>query len=46
VFGVFLSGVLILGEGISLKLMVALILVSLGTVFVNRRPGRYAASGE
>ena len=46
VFGVFLSGVLILGEGISLKLMVALTLVSLGKVFINRRPGRYAASGE
>jgi drug/metabolite transporter (DMT)-like permease len=37
VFGVFLSGVLILGEVISLNLIVALILVSLGTVMVNRR---------
>ena len=38
VFGVFLSGALILGELMNMKLMVALGLVSLGTVLVNRRP--------
>ena len=38
VFGVFLSGALILGEIINPGLIVALILVSLGMVFVNRRP--------
>jgi drug/metabolite transporter (DMT)-like permease len=38
VFGVFLSGLLILGEVISPSLIVALTLVSLGTVLVNRRP--------
>jgi len=38
VFGVFLSGGLILGEVISPSLIVALVLVSLGTVLVNRRP--------
>ncbi len=38
VFGVFLSGALMLGELMSMKLMVALTLVSLGTVLVNRRP--------
>jgi drug/metabolite transporter (DMT)-like permease len=40
VFGVFLSGVLILHESISSNLIVALALVSVGTVLVNRRPGR------
>lgn len=38
VFGVFLSGVLILGEIINPSLVVALSLVSLGIVLVNRRP--------
>ena len=38
VFGVFLSGALILGEKVSPSLIVALALISLGTVLVNRRP--------
>jgi drug/metabolite transporter (DMT)-like permease len=38
VFGVFLSGALILGEGIGANLILALILVSLGMVLVNRQP--------
>lgn len=38
VFGVFLSGALILGEEVSPSLIVALALVSLGTVLVNRKP--------
>jgi drug/metabolite transporter (DMT)-like permease len=38
VFGVFLSGVLILGEVINLSLWFALLLVSLGMIFVNHRP--------
>ena len=38
VFGVFLSGALILGEGIGLNLILALLLVSLGMVLVNREP--------
>jgi drug/metabolite transporter (DMT)-like permease len=38
VFGVFLSGALILGEGIGVNLILALILVSLGMVLVNRQP--------
>ncbi len=37
VFGVFLSGVLILGESIHLNLLVALMLVSVGMVLVNRQ---------
>jgi drug/metabolite transporter (DMT)-like permease len=37
VFGVFLSGALILGEMISPGLLVALALVSLGMILVNRR---------
>jgi len=45
VFGVLLSGALILGELISMKLIVALVLVSLGTVLVNRRPSVKASSG-
>jgi drug/metabolite transporter (DMT)-like permease len=40
VFGVFLSGALILGEIISPGLLVALALVSLGMVLVNRRAAR------
>ena len=39
VFGVFLSGALILGEPISPTLIVALTLVSLGMVLVNRQVG-------
>jgi len=38
VFGVFLSGVLILGEVITPNLILALVLVSVGMVFVNKRP--------
>jgi drug/metabolite transporter (DMT)-like permease len=46
VFGVFLSGALILGEVISSSLIVALALVSVGMVLVNRRPrARSAAEG-
>jgi len=37
VFGVFLSGVLILGEGIGLNLVLALTLVSIGSVLVNKQ---------
>jgi drug/metabolite transporter (DMT)-like permease len=37
VFGVFISGALILGESISPNLLVALGLVSLGMVLVNRQ---------
>jgi drug/metabolite transporter (DMT)-like permease len=40
VFGVFLSGALILGETISSSLVVALILVSLGMILVNRKTGK------
>jgi len=43
VFGVFLSGALILGEAITLRLVVALILVSIGMVMVNRKPVRKSA---
>jgi drug/metabolite transporter (DMT)-like permease len=39
VLGVFLSGAVILGEVISHSLIVALTLVSLGMVLVNRQPG-------
>jgi drug/metabolite transporter (DMT)-like permease len=38
VFGVFLSGLLILGEVITPNVVVALIFVSMGMVLVNRRP--------
>lgn len=38
VFGVFLSGALILGEIMNARLILALILVTLGTFLVNRRP--------
>jgi drug/metabolite transporter (DMT)-like permease len=38
VFGVFLSGILILGEAISSTLIIALTLVSIGMVLVNRTP--------
>ncbi|MFZ0448961.1 MAG: DMT family transporter [Desulfatiglandaceae bacterium] len=37
IFGVFLSGVLILGEPIHLDLLMALVLVSAGMVLVNRQ---------
>jgi drug/metabolite transporter (DMT)-like permease len=39
VFGVFLSGALIMGEVITPALLISLALVSLGMVLVNRRPG-------
>jgi len=39
VFGVFLSGALILGEVITIRLLLALVLVCLGLVLVNRSPG-------
>ncbi len=38
VFGVFLSGSLILGELMTLNLILALFLVSLGMILVNKRP--------
>ncbi len=38
VFGVFLSGILILGELMTLNLVLALTLVSLGMILVNKRP--------
>ncbi|MBW2195138.1 MAG: DMT family transporter [Deltaproteobacteria bacterium] len=38
VFGVFLSGILILGELMTLNLALALTLVSLGMILVNKRP--------
>jgi len=38
VFGVFLSGLLILGERITPNLVLALVLVSVGMVLVNKRP--------
>ncbi len=44
VFGVFLSGALILGEVISPTVIVALALVSVGMVLVNRRPRDDAAA--
>lgn len=44
VFGVFLSGALMLGEAITLRLIIALTLVSLGMVMVNYRPKAVAAS--
>jgi len=37
VFGVFLSGVLILGEPLHLNLLIALVLISAGMVLVNRQ---------
>jgi len=38
VFGVLLSGVIILGEYISVSLIVALVLVTMGTALINHRP--------
>jgi drug/metabolite transporter (DMT)-like permease len=38
VFGVFLSGALLLGEVMTPRLIVSLVLVSLGMIFVNRSP--------
>jgi drug/metabolite transporter (DMT)-like permease len=46
VFGVFLSGALILGEMISANLLAALFLVSLGMVLVNRQPSVEGGSRE
>jgi len=40
VFGVFLSGALILGEIISPSIVVALTLISLGMILVNRKAGK------
>jgi drug/metabolite transporter (DMT)-like permease len=40
VFGVFLSGVLILGEPLHLNLLISLVLVSAGMVLVNRKSSR------
>jgi drug/metabolite transporter (DMT)-like permease len=40
IFGVILSGALILGEMISLRLVIALLLVSLGTVLVNYKTSK------
>ena len=40
VVGVFLSGAVLLGEPIRPELIVALVLVSIGLVVVNRSPGR------
>jgi drug/metabolite transporter (DMT)-like permease len=39
VFGVFLSGALIMGEVLTPSLLIALFLVTLGMVLVNHRPG-------
>jgi drug/metabolite transporter (DMT)-like permease len=44
VFGVFLSGALMLGETITLRLVIALTLVSIGMVMVNYRPHTLASS--
>jgi drug/metabolite transporter (DMT)-like permease len=43
VFGVFLSGALMLGETITLRLVIALTLVSIGMVMVNYRPAAVSA---
>jgi len=40
VFGTFISGVLILGEAVTASLVLALSLVSMGMVLVNRGPAR------
>ena len=40
VFGTFISGVLILGEAVTASLVLALSLVSMGMVLVNRQPAR------
>lgn len=45
VFGVFLSGVLMLGETITLRLIIALCLVGLGMMLVNYRPESIAGAG-
>lgn len=37
-FGVFLSGAIILGEDISSRLLAALVMVSLGIIIINRQP--------
>lgn len=46
VFGVFLSGALILGEAIQPRLILALGFVSIGLVLVNRIPGRGQAQDK
>jgi len=46
ILGVIMSGVLILGEIISTNLILALILVCVGMVFVNRKPGEKTRRGE
>ena len=46
VFGVFLSGALILGEFVGPNLITALILVSLGMVMVNRGPAHDSGKKE
>lgn len=40
-FGTFISGVLILGEAVTLSLVLALSLVSMGMVLVNRQPAQH-----
>jgi drug/metabolite transporter (DMT)-like permease len=40
VFGTFISGILILGEAVTASLVLALSLVSMGMVLVNRQPAR------
>ena len=40
VFGTFISGVLILGEPVTVGLVLALSLVSMGMVLINRQPAR------
>ena len=45
VFGVFLSGALILGEFMGPNLITALVLVSLGMVMVNRGPAHESSKG-
>ncbi len=45
VFGVFLSGALMLGETITLRLIIALCLVGLGMMLVNYRPESITAAG-
>ncbi|MBN2123688.1 MAG: DMT family transporter, partial [Deltaproteobacteria bacterium] len=46
VFGVFLSGALMLGEIVSPALMAALVLVCLGMILVNRQPASKTSGGQ
>lgn len=46
VFGVFLSGAIMLGEEINPNVLVALVLVSLGMVLVNHRPMGKSRTGS